>query len=267
MTNNNNVRNRYINEIKTPVNRLARELNYKTEDDFVKYIDMYLVNKKWQNSKKLSQTINSLRTRAAQHYHHHPAIATIFKDVKKPISQILNDLSIFHQKNSGCFRYKLIQDKLIREKISGNFCHGNEEGGEVPESEHPLYNINKWDCEYRDFSIGGRRRSNNNPRLKCNGLCDPNIFNGLSEYTPNYGKAELPPIDDKYIYVCESGSILRYLLNSEKKEEVEVVVVDDEKYTFYYYLIPLFIVIIVIIIILACQKPFKRNESILDYYK
>ena len=142
-------------------------------------------------------------------------------------------------KNSGCFRYTKIKDKneLIKHKvIGGNFCIGDklitdEDSNirKIPEESHPLFNHDKWDCDFSEFygnniNETDRDKIDEIRQLGCNGLCDSLNFNFLATFTN--GKYE--PIKEKgeeggrggeeeeeeeeekqYMYVCEKATFLR----------------------------------------------------------
>ena len=260
------VRKEYNENVKKFANRKAKKLGFKDENDFVETIDDYLIRYKNTNDETIDPRLlnmieffNKNRKKISN-----STIADIF--LEKEIIILLTKISEFHKKNSGCFRYYKDDDdvnnnKLVREKISGNFCISDDIDGDVPESEHPLYNIkDKWDCNYNNFDfnqMGSQTKvMRESSRLACKGLCDPDLYTVLSIHTTEYNKKIiLPP--EEYIYVCERGSILRYLSSKEKSSSSPPV-------------IPILISIIIIIIILiffAVRNHLnkRRKESILDY--
>lgn len=117
------------------------------------------------------------------------------------------------EKNTGCFRYKLGEEKgnkkddgLIRYKIAGNFCIGGAtSGGEGSNNDydnddkdvgdvkilafntHPLSDSERWGCDYDNFYATGdeidRQRIDEIRQLGCNGLCDVLNFNVLASFT------------------------------------------------------------------------------------
>ena len=205
--------------MKKQTDELAQGAGFRNENEFIKDIDNYLVlckkDKTILQDSRLLQMLKFLERKARKN----PKTTIGLIMASGSTIVILKRISEIHKNNTGCFRYFKDGDKLVKQKISGNFCISNDEDdiNFLPESEHPLYNKKKWDCSYKNFDLNGINRIKATPifDLGCNGLCDLLNYNALAALTPEYEGITLSDEEhekhDKYMYVCERASILREL--------------------------------------------------------
>ena len=197
------------------VNKTAKSLGFKDNTDLNNFI-------KKINPNKLS--ISETKKVSKLYYH----LSKIAKSKPKSIAKLaiaggtITTMILFLQKyqniHCGCFRYeknKNENDQDIKYKFMGTWCNNNNNNDNekvklLPENEHPLYNKKKWDCNYNKFPKGNNQ-IDKILNLGCNGLCNLENFNILAKTT----NGEYEPITykqfDKYIYKCETMTILQAL--------------------------------------------------------
>lgn len=270
------------NLMKIETNKLANKVGFKNEEDFIKTIDDYLklykTDKSVLQEPKLLNFISFLRR--------HPKTVLVGITASSSIFAILNAISNIHKKNTGCFRYyKNVDDddkpKIIKQKISGNFCISNKDDDDdtllllLPESEHPLFNKEKWDCNYKNFDLNGINgiKANEIFGLGCNGLCDPLNYNALAALTPEYEGITLSEKEhekhDKYMYVCERASILREFTTNifdSVNEIAQGVIQSQIGHKMYEYVdlmkkYILFIVVIILVLTFVIHRWILNNNN------
>ena len=180
----------------------------------------------------------------------------------------------FQKKYSGCFRYDdNDDDKTIKYKfkeICGNDDDDDDDDDDVkllPIQEHPLYGIKKWDYNYYKFEKGNKE-IDEILQLGCNGLCDWKNFNILAETTQGKYDPINPPANDKYVYNCETMSLLKALSTSTGNAVNEIVTglyisnLGKNITNFFFRLLIIFITILMIIIILHKKKMRDIKKGI-----
>ena len=214
-------------------NSIAKSLGFKNAADFDNFIKDINLNKlSVTETKKLSRLFHYLSKVAKKN----PKGIAKLAIVGGSLTAMIVFLKKFQNEHSGCFRYGRNNDESdnIKYKFAGSsWCNTNgssssSNGGDdkiklLPESEHPLYNRIKWDCNYNNF----KKNDDDDDQalvdkileMGCNGLCDWKHFNFLAkktrgEYTPIISKDLVNNNNEhffKYIYKCETINMLQAL--------------------------------------------------------
>ena len=271
--------------MKGKTNQLAMRAGFKNEEEFIKSIDDYLIlyktDKTVLQNPKLLQMFQFLKHQAIKN----PKTTLVAILASGSIIAILKTISEIHRKNTGCFRYYKDENnnnKLIKQKILGNFCvNGDDDDNDLssgddhyflPESEHPLFNKEKWDCNYKNFDLNGINGIKATPifDLGCNGLCDLLNYNALAALTPEYEGITLSDEEhekhDKYMYVCERASILRELTTDilDSVNEVAQGVMQSQigyKIQEYFHIFKSYIVYLILIIFAMVIVSYKMKNN------
>ena len=214
------------NKIIKNADRKAIEFGFRNEADLAKKIE---------DAAKMCETINGrrlvngdptwrnlwLRLRKIKHKGKKLIAATATGTAAALVVYLAKE----QRKNTGCFRYKLAEKKkgsngsvaITRYKVAGNFCISNDdydyEYNEdkidddddnvkiIPPENHPLFNHEKWDCDYDDFYMNGneldRERIDEIRQLGCNGLCDVLNYNMLTSFTNDEYQPLSPPSEEE----------------------------------------------------------------------
>lgn len=215
--NNNNIINKRINFKNN--NNIAKSLGFKDTldlDNFIKNVNPY--NLKSSEVKKISKLYSYFSKIAKKRPTNRLVKLAIAGGT---ITTMIIFLQNYQKTYTGCFRYDKYKGKEqqeIKYKFDGvSWCNniGNNNNNNkdvklIPETQHPLYNKKKWDCNYDKFPIGNNQ-VDRILNLGCNGLCNWKNFNILAKTT----KGEYEPIiyddDDKYVYKCETINMLQAL--------------------------------------------------------
>lgn len=184
---------------------LAKKLGFKNEDDIYQYIAKSKKAGNWDRLRGLFGVMRENKTIISSLGIGAAATTLYFYCLR-------------HQENnSGCFRYKKDKRggirKNTRKKIAGYSCLAS--GGEkLQPKRHPLYRVEKWDCNFTNFRDDD---DNNNVNeildLGCAGLCNLDNFNKLATLTDNYKSLEESLDNHPYVYKCEKVTILQFLID------------------------------------------------------
>ena len=211
------------------------------------------------------------------------------------VSGLIIYLGKVQNEKSGCFRYNLDEKQnLVKYKVGGgNFCIGSGEGEDdlkdvniivLPEEEHPLFNKDKWDCDFDKFNATtniDREYVQKIVQLGCNGLCNLKNFNMLANFTSGdnlYNKVTAEEKFKKYMFVCERPTFLRTLIDEtggvvgQVASEIFGSDVFKEIIQKISYYIPYILFILIVILFLYNLKGnmwrviWKNNENFIPYY-
>ena len=205
------------NQMLKQVDNMATSYGFKNEADLAKKIE---------GAAKQCRTINGKRR--INNNHIWRGLFLRLKNTKNKgkklayavgtgtVAGLIIELAKEQRKNTGCFRYKLGNEKgggrknLIKYKVGGDFCISNEIYNEdndddnetsvriLPPNHHPLFNHKKWSCDYEGFYRNcndiDRDRIDEIRKLGCNGLCDMLNYNILTSFTNNEYQ---PLLDEK----------------------------------------------------------------------
>lgn len=243
------------------INKVAQYMGFKNADEFnnyIKTVNPYKLDTSQVN--KLSKIFNYLSKIAKK---------TKGKNVAKlaiaggTLSAMIIYLKKIQNKYNGCFRYDNDDNDEIKYKFVGSFCINTGDDDDyddvklISEEEHPLYNVEKWDCKYDKFEKGNKR-VDEILQLGCRGLCDWKNFNILAKTTK--GEYEPISISDKYTYKCETMTLLKALSSSTGNVIDEIfsgILFSDlgkNLSAFLFHLSCMFMLIIAIIIIIRYNK-------------
>ena len=223
INNNNNISNSNNLDIS---NKIAKRLDFKDVNEFdlfIKAVDLRKLTT--TETRKLRKIFNYLKNVAKRNSKSIAKIAIAGGTIVAMVTFLKN----FQDTHSGCFRYsrRKLDDGEIKYKFDGaSWCNtDNKNINEtttniklLPETEHPLYDQIKWDCDYDKFNDHKTENVGEILNLGCNGLCDWRNFNILAKTT----NGEYKPIVSEdllngnkyfynYNYKCETVSILRAL--------------------------------------------------------
>ena len=159
-------------------------------------------------------------------------------------------------KNSGCFRYTKMDggDELIKAKVEGNFCNGDlaiDMGRKVPEEEHPLFAVDKWNCDFHSFIGTTHQDEQEIEAIKdrgCNGLCDPLHYNFMASFTDGLYKQSDVVDSDECMFVCEKATFLRTL--AEEVNDVMSNIVGEGVIGHLYKIIKILIKCVILMVVL-----------------
>ena len=211
----------------TKLNKTAQKMGFKNAfefEDYIKNINPYkLVDA--SEAQRLSKIFNYLSKTSKKRGGSIAKLAI----AGGSLTAMIIFLKKFQKKYSGCFRYENDDEEKIKYKFVGFFCGGDDDNDDDDDDnvkllsieEHPLFGVKKWDCDYDNFEKGNKR-VDEILQLGCKGLCDWKNFNILAETT----KGEYNPIypaDDKYIYKCETMSLLKAFSTSTGNAVNEIV--------------------------------------------
>ena len=197
------------------------------------------------------------------------------------ISGMVIYLAKIQREQSGCFRYNLDnREQLVKNKMAGNFCLGDVHDDSsstdeflskdlivIPENLHPLFEKDKWNCEFENFEMTGdvdRERVYNITSLGCNGLCNVENFNILASLTNDY--KEIINDENEYTFVCERATFLRTLTEESINYISEVAdgVIDSNIFKGFYrhiYKYFIFLIILIIVIkIIGSNSTLMKNQ-------
>lgn len=285
---NASIRSRYPHyrhyKLLQKTNEMAKRFGFKNEAELAKEIEAAAKLCKTANGRIIVNNNPKMRN-LFSHLSRLKNKSTIVKGalLAGTISGMVIYLAKIQSEQSGCFRYNLDnREQLVKYKMAGNFCLGDvhDESTEflskdlivIPENSHPLFEKNKWDCEFKDFKMTSdvdRERIYNITSLGCNGLCNVENFNILTSLTDddNYDK-EINDVDNEYTFVCERATFLRTLTEESINYISEVAdgVIESNIFkgvfdNIYKYIIFLIIFIISIKIILGSRSIFFLNNS------
>ena len=212
----NNIDNKPI--VNSYNNTVAKSLGFKhvqEVDDFIRNINPHKLNV--SDIKKLSKLYSHISKIAKNRKYRLAKLAV----AGGSITAMIIFLQKYQKTHNGCFRYeKIYEEGEIKYKFDGkSWCNilgnniSNKEIKHIPESQHPLYNHKKWDCNYNKFPKGNKR-IDNIINLGCNGLCDWKNFNILAQTTNGEYQPLIDYTEDKYIYRCETVNILQAFSSS-----------------------------------------------------
>ena len=201
---------------------MAKKIDFKNEKQFRTFIENV---SETSNDSRLSKIYNFLANFAKKH----PKSIAKAAIAGGTITTMIVYLKNYQRQRTGCFRYIAGQMETEPKRIHGNFCINRDEKSEynddimIPESEHPLYKVNKWDCDLPKniFSNSLDPQTNHILSLGCSGLCDWQNFNKLADNMPKNNAYPYQPIDyneheniQGYVYKCEHITILRALASN-----------------------------------------------------
>lgn len=195
---------------------------------------------------------------------------SILKQISKlETSESFIEFMRLHNKiNTGCFRYSLVNfgDRifLIRDKYKRRFCNEslvhNEKKNIIEDASHPLATILDeqlyWNCS-NSMDIESLLETSSFEKAVfnkgCKALCNPHNYNLAKTYL--YPNSKIHPIDPnfnkKFIYVCETGSILRLISLELQEHSLRHYTVIHPTNIFNYHntiILLLFIIIIILIV-------------------
>ena len=229
-TDNNTINNihtisRNSTTVNSNYNQTAKSIGFKDSvefDNFIQNIDPHKLNiSETQKVSKLYSSLSKL-SRSKSKGSHIAKMAVAGGTIVAMIIFLQN----FQRNHSGCFRYDKVNngsndgDEIrIKYKFDGKSWCNNVLGGgtsenkkvkTIPETEHPLYNVNKWDCKYKNFPLGDEK-VDRILNLGCNGLCNWENFNVLATLTQGEYQPLLDYNDTRYVYKCETVNFLQAL--------------------------------------------------------
>ena len=198
-------------------NALAKKLDFKNEREFRQFIDT--VSEKSKDG-RLLKIYNYLFKVAKENPKSIAKIAIAGGSIATMVVYLKN----YQKKRTGCFRYIRGQMDTEPKKIMGNYCVNNDNDNDndndenvIPEAEHPLHGVNKWNCNDNLFSNSIDPAVNHILSLGCHGLCDWRNYNTLASIAKDFEPIVIDPKhtqDDEYVYKCERITILRALASN-----------------------------------------------------
>ena len=198
----------------------AKKLDFADEDEFYKFV-------------------RNFDARSPKHLSRGRGIAKFMRKNVKSMALVGSTAAIIlylqHYQNlhSGCFRYlKAPETEEGYEpqtgvKMMGDYCVSSSSvEGEIPAQEHPLYYVEKWDCDcdaFDDSDESVRKIRSEG----CLGLCNLENYNTMAAVHELPGKFH--PVDTKedhqYVYKCQRVTFLQAL--NENVEEVTNQIADS----------------------------------------
>ena len=215
-------------------NQTAKSIGFKDAvefDNFIQKIDPHKLNiSETQKVSKLYSFLSKLSRSNKSRGSHIAKLAIAGGTITAMIIFLQN----FQRNHSGCFRYERNKfntrkdtedgdETRIKYKFDGkSWCNNNVLGGgtsenktvkTIPESEHPLYYVDKWDCNYKNFPLGNER-VDRIINMGCNGLCNWENFNFLATLTQGQYQPLVDYDETRYVYKCETVSFLQAVSSS-----------------------------------------------------